>query len=91
MPLQSLGSLLADTYLGVDGGRKESRGAFRRPIGLLRRHDRGFSEVSLYTVGCIERASCSCSVGSQRGAGRPAPTRKAVTSLAKRLEVTVPP
>jgi hypothetical protein len=73
------------------GRRKESRGAFPRLIGLLCRLVRGFSEVSLYTVGCMERAGCSCSVGCQRGAGRPAPTRKAVTSLAKRLEVTVPP
>ena len=73
------------------GRRKESRGAFPRPIGLLRRLVRGFSEVSLYTGGCIERAGCSCSLVSQRGAGRLAPTRKAVTSLAKRLSVTVPP
>jgi hypothetical protein len=36
-------------------------------------------------------AKGGCSLGSQRGAERPAPTRKAVTSLAKRLSVTVPP
>jgi hypothetical protein len=45
VPLQSLGSLLADTYLGVDGGRKESRGTFRRLIGLLSRLVRGFRKV----------------------------------------------
>ena len=48
MPLQSLGSLLADTYLAVDGGRKESKGAFRRSIGLRRRRVRRFSDVSLH-------------------------------------------
>jgi hypothetical protein len=89
--LQSLGSLLANTYVGVDGGRKESRGAFPLPKGLRAAGSSEAFRTFPYTVGCLERASCSSSVGSQRAAGRPAPTRKAVTSLAKRLSVTVPP